>query len=390
MSEQPLRHYRFGREQTEYRRGRGATSNSAGRYEVQRRCDIEADFHDGWSTWAEDEKAARTRWQDDVSRSIINRNQSPDIYFDQSVNPYRGCEHGCIYCFARPTHTYLGHSAGLDFERVLYAKREAAELLKHELARPGYQCDPIAVGVNTDAYQPLERQLGITRQVLEILYEARHPVFLITKSSLIERDIDLLSAMADKNLVSTSISITTFDHELARRLEPRAASPSRRLRTLATLAQHGIPVRVSVSPVIPALNEAEIDAIIAKAAAAGACAASYGLLRLPHELATLFPQWLQQHYPDRAARILKALRSMRHDKLNDSTFGKRLEGEGPRAMIIRQRFELACRKAGISSAGRDRALDCSQFQAPMKWRQRQSKTKADTVLRTSNGQLSLF
>jgi len=355
------------------RRGRGAISNAAGRFEVQRRCDIDADVHDGWETWAEEPGATKTRWRDDNSRTIISRNQSPDIYFDQSLNPYRGCEHGCIYCFARPTHAWLGHSAGLDFERILYAKRDAAALLRQELARPAYRCDPIAIGVNTDAYQPLERKLGITRQVLEVMLEARHPVFMITKSSLIERDIDLLTELARLNLVSVSISITTLEHELARRLEPRAASPARRLRTLETLAKQGIPTRVSVAPVIPALNEQEIDAVIQRAAEAGAVAASYTILRLPHELATLFPEWLQQHYPDHAQRVLKALASMHNNKLYEAGFGTRMCGHGPRADIIRQRFELACRKAGISCKQRERVLDTTLFAVPSDWKQQRAR-----------------
>ncbi|MBX2883003.1 MAG: PA0069 family radical SAM protein [Granulosicoccus sp.] len=361
-------------ERPAYRRGRGATSNAAGRFEVLRRCDIADEYHDGWESRPEEasDGSARlgTRWFDDVSRSVITRNQSPDIYFNQSINPYRGCEHGCIYCFARPTHTYLGHSAGLDFERILYAKRNAASLLKKELSKPGYQCEPIAIGVNTDAYQPLERKLGITRELLEVFNECRHPVFLITKSSLIERDIDLLASLARDNLVSVSISLTTLDHSLARLLEPRAASPRRRMRTLETLSRHGIPTRVSVSPIIPALNEMEMDRIIHDAAAAGAQAASYIILRLPHELTTLFTEWLQQHYPDRAQRVLKALASMRNNKLNDANFGSRMKGRGPRADIINQRFELACRKSGISPNGRELPLDSSRFSPPVAWQPR--------------------
>lgn len=361
----------YAREVPAFRRGRGAASNAAGRFEVLRRCDIDADYHDGWSSFPEEaadgDARTRTQWFDDASRSVITRNQSPDIYFDRSINPYRGCEHGCVYCFARPTHTYLGHSAGLDFERTLYAKRGAADLLKKELLHPRYQCEPIAIGVNTDAYQPLERKLGITRQLLEVFREARHPVFLITKSSLIERDIDILSALARDNLVSVSISLTTLDPKLARLLEPRAASPVRRLRTLETLSQNGIPTRVSVAPIIPALNEMEMDNILHQAAAVGAQAASYSILRLPHELTTLFQEWLQQHYPDREQRVLKAVASMRNNKLNDANFGSRLRGLGPRADIINQRFHLACRKAGVSPGERDRALDSSQFSPPLSW-----------------------
>jgi len=327
------------------RKGRGALSNAAGRFEVLQR----VDFDDGWETRSEEQKAQRTHWREDTARTVITRNQSPDIYFDQSINPYRGCEHGCIYCFARPTHTYLGHSAGLDFERILYVKSDAANLLKQELAKSRYRCEPIAVGVNTDAYQPLERKLGITRAVLQVLSDCRHPVFLITKSSLIERDLDLLRELAVDNLVSVSISITTLDTQLARNMEPRATSPARRLRTLETLSSAGIRTRVSVSPVIPALNEHEIEAIVQAAANAGARAASYITLRLPHELSILFPQWLRQHYPDTAERVIKALKDIRGNKLNDAQFGSRMRGFGPRADIIHHRFKLACKRAGLEA-----------------------------------------
>ena len=365
-------------------KGRGAVSNASGRYETHT---IHA-VDDGWQvdepdslnpakTQSLDEithgaSPVRTEWRDDKSKTIITRNRSPDIHFDRSVNPYRGCEHGCVYCFARPTHTWLGHSAGLDFETRLYAKRNAAQLLKAELAKPSYLCEPIALGVNTDAYQPLERKLNITRQILQVLHDAKHPVYLITKSSLVERDIDILTSMAEQNLVSVCLSITTLDRTLARKLEPRATSPHRRLKTLETLSSAGIPTRVSVSPVIPALNEEEIDDIVAAAANAGAAAAYAIILRLPHELQTLFPEWLYEHYPLRAERIIKAIRSMREDKLNNSDFNHRMTGFGPRANIIQQRFKLACKRAGIS-VGRDFELDTSQFVAP-----------------SENGQLSLF
>ena len=336
---------------------------------------------------------ARTRWFDDTSRSVITRNQSPDIYFDQSLNPYRGCEHGCIYCFARPTHTWLGHSAGLDFERILYAKRDAAKLLRRELAKPGYCCEPIAIGVNTDAYQPLERKLGITRQVLKVMLESRHPVLMITKSSLIERDLDLLQQLAQQHLATVSISITTLDHSLARNLEPRAASPSRRMRIIKTLTDAGVPTRVSVSPIIPALNESEMDAIIQSAADAGAYAASYIILRLPHELATLFPEWLRLHYPDRAERVLKALASMRNNKLYESGFGQRMKGAGPRADIIQQRFELACRRAGLSASRMrktESSLDSSQFNVPPGWLEDLQQHRAAKTRTSDPRQLGLF
>jgi len=279
------------------------------------------------------------------------------------VNPYRGCEHGCVYCFARPTHTWLGHSAGLDFETRLYAKRDAASLLRKELAKPSYRCEPIAIGVNTDAYQPLERQLGITREILEVLLETKHPAYLITKSSLIERDIDLLQEMSKLNLVTACVSVTTLDRELARKLEPRATSPQRRLQTIQTLSEAGIPTRVSVSPVIPALNEEELDKIVAAAADAGALAAYAIILRLPHELQTLFPEWLHEHYPMRAERVIKAIKSMRENQLNDAEFGMRMTGSGPRANIIQQRFELACRRANIA-VGRAFALSTNKFVPP--------------------------
>ncbi|MEE9320818.1 MAG: PA0069 family radical SAM protein [Granulosicoccus sp.] len=351
-------------ENPETRRGRGAQSNVSGRYEPLQR----VDFDDGWSRACESDLNSRTCWRDDTARSIITRNQSPDIPFDRSINPYRGCEHGCVYCYARPSHTWLGHSAGLDFERLLYVKRDAAGLLKNELARPGYQVAPVAVGVNTDAWQPLERKLGITRQILEVLLEARHPLYLITKSSLIERDMDLLHQFADQNLLSVCLTITTLDNELSSKLEPRATAPHRRLRTLRTLADAGIPVRVSVSPVIPALNEHELEDIVTAAADAGATAAHALLLRLPHELAQLFPEWLEAHYPLRRSRVLKAIRSMRNDKLNNSEYGDRFRGNGPRADFIHQRFEAACRRHKLDY-GRENfsSLDCSAFVVPTGW-----------------------
>ncbi len=340
-------------------KGRGALSNASGRYEKHTLHKVD----DGWNNYITPDTRTKTQWRDDTSRSVITRNRSPDIHFDRSLNPYRGCEHGCVYCFARPTHTWLGHSAGLDFETHLYAKRDAAALLRQELAKPGYSCEPIAIGVNTDAYQPLERELNITRSVLQVLLEARHPAYLITKSSLIERDIDILAQMAQRNLVSVCVSITTLDRTLARKLEPRATSPQRRLRTLETLHNAGIPTRVSISPVIPALNEIELESIVQASADVGVQAAYAILLRLPHELQTLFPEWLYEHYPLRAERVLNGIRSMRNEQLNSAAFNDRMVGSGPRAAIIQQRFELACRRAGLY-IGRDFELDCSQFVPP--------------------------
>jgi len=340
------------------RRARGSLTNVTGRFEVLKH----EDFHDGWSDYESPESKMPTFWRDDSNRTIITKNRSPDIHFDRSINPYRGCEHGCIYCFARPSHTYLGHSAGLDFETRLYAKRDAAKLLRAELSKRNYVCEPIAIGVNTDAYQPLERKLRITRELLEVMLEYRQPAYLITKSTLIERDIDLLCQMAQMDLVSVCVTITTLDKKLARLLEPRVPVPARRLETLRTLSEAGIPTRVSMSPIIPALNEEEIDTLVKSAAHAGAKAAYAILLRLPHELQQLFPQWLEQHYPLRAARIMKAIRSLRGDRLNDPSFGSRMQGSGPRAEVIQRRFELACKRHGVT-VGRDFELDCSRFVA---------------------------
>lgn len=346
-------------------RGQGAQSNTSGRYEVLRR----VDFDDGWKSHQSDEsdranQLRKTQWRDDCSKSVITRNRSPDIPFDRSINPYRGCEHGCIYCFARPTHTWLGHSAGLDFERLLYAKRDAAQLLIKELSHPAYRCEPIAIGVNTDAYQPLERSLGITRAVLQVLADCRHPVYLITKSSLIERDMDLLLDLARDNLVTVTLTITTLDNALSSKLEPRATAPHRRLRTLKTLSDAGISTRVSISPIIPALNESEIEALVNASAKAGATEAHCILLRLPHELQTLFPEWLEAHYPLRASRVLNAVASMRGGKLNNSDFGTRMSGEGPRASIIHQRFKKACKDAGIVNQRSVGRLNTVLFKAP--------------------------
>lgn len=369
------------------RRGRGAQTNRSGRFEPLQRMDVD----DGWPSHElnglpeEADATARTQWREDHARSIITKNDSPDLHFNRSINPYRGCEHGCSYCFARPSHTYLGHSAGLDFERLLYAKLDAAELLERELARPGYVCEPIAIGVNTDAYQPLEKQLGITRQLLEVMVAAKHPVYLITKGSLIERDLDLLKQLAAFNLVTVAFSVTTLDNELSHRLEPRASAPHRRLRTMRVLADAGIPVRVSVSPIIPALNEHEMDAILEASAKAGARAATALLLRLPHELATLFPEWLEEHYPLKKQRVLNAIRSLRGGRLNNSDFETRFSGEGPRAQIIQQRFQHACKRYGMDSKRQPFLLSTEHF-TPLARRQATvSSTPAE-----AHAQLALF
>ena len=327
------------------RKGRGAVSNIAHRFEsVVRTRDSDAAEAEHLEQAEFDDEALpalATSTTFETAKSLITYNESPDIGFDRSVNPYRGCEHGCIYCFARPTHSYLNLSPGLDFETKLVAKRNAAELLQRELAAPGYQAAVIALGVITDAYQPIERELKLTRGVVETLTRTRHPFGLITKSSLIERDIDLLVPAAAEGVVAATISITTLDHSLSRILEPRAASPTRRLRTVSTLAAAGIPVTVNVAPIIPFINEPEIERVLEAAAEAGAWQAHYTLLRLPWEVAPLFIQWLEAHFPDRADRVMNRLREMRGGKNYNSQFGKRMTGEGTWAALIRQRFAKA-------------------------------------------------
>ena len=338
-------------------KGRGAVSNTSGRFESHR---LET-FDDGWDL-PEDESRPKTEVQVDASRSILAFNQSPDIPFDRSINPYRGCEHGCVYCFARPSHAFLGLSPGLDFETKLFSKPNAASLLEDSLRKPGYQCLPIALGVNTDAYQPAERKLGITRSVLETLQSFRHPVSIITKSALIERDIDILSEMSKEMLVSVYISLTTLDGTLARKLEPRAAAPHRRLKTIEALAENNIPVSVLVAPVIPVLTDPELDSILAAAKDVGAESAGYIMLRLPLEVSELFQQWLQTHYPLKADHVMTRVRDTRGGKDYDSRFGVRMKGSGAFADIIGQRFALACKKLGLKP--RDYSLNCSTFRVP--------------------------
>ena len=300
--------------------------------------------------------------QAEASRSILTFNQSPDLPFDRSVNPYRGCEHGCVYCFARPTHAYLGLSPGLDFETRLFSKPEAAALLEESLRKPGYRCQTLALGVNTDAYQPVERKLEITRSLLQVLRRFRHPVAIVTKSALIERDIDILSEMAQRRLVSVYVSMTTLDAGLARKLEPRASAPQRRLQTIRKLAQAGVPVSTLVAPVIPVLTDPEMDAILAAVKDAGAQSAAYIMLRLPLEVSELFQQWLQEHYPLKAAHVMTRVRDTRGGKDYDSRFGVRLSGSGAFADIIAQRFALACRRLDLKP--RDYSLDNSAFRVP--------------------------
>jgi DNA repair photolyase len=332
------------------RKGRGATFNPKVRFES-----AEVDpFDDGWGSLAqarEETPRPPTEVLPDASRTVIVRNRSPDIPFEQSINPYRGCEHGCIYCYARPSHAYLGLSPGLDFETRLLAKFEAARLLEVELAKPGYRCQPIALGTNTDPYQPVERRLRITRGILEVLAQCRHPVTIVTKSAAVLRDLDLLGSMAEDGLARVAVSVTTLEPTLARTLEPRAAAPYRRLQAVRALSEAGVPVSVMMAPIIPALNDHEIEGLLEAAAGHGARHAGYVLLRLPHEIKELFTAWLEAHAPLRAERVLSMVRQCRGGRLNDPTFGRRMRGEGPYAELIAQRFALARRRFGLVQVG---------------------------------------
>ncbi len=337
-------------------RGRGALGNPDNRFHRHAR----ADFDDGW---ARDEAPPplATELFVDKSRTVIAYNQSPDVPFDRSINPYRGCEHGCVYCFARPTHAYLDCSPGLDFESRIFYKPEAAALLRKELSRPGYRCRPLALGVNTDAYQPSERKLGLTRSILEVLREFGHPATLITKSALVERDLDLLAAMAERRLVHVMVSVTSLDRRLSRSLEPRAAAPQRRLEVIRRLSDAGIPVGAMLAPVIPFLNDSELEAIVEQVHAAGARRIGYVMIRLPHEVKELFRDWLAQHRPGEAQRIMQRIRDIRVGRDNDSAFGRRMRGSGVYADLIRQRFQTALKRfpfAGLPE------FDCSGFGPP--------------------------
>ncbi|HRK25047.1 MAG TPA: PA0069 family radical SAM protein [Beijerinckiaceae bacterium] len=349
------------------RRGRGAVSNVSGRFE---RCSRSPVFDE--ATEFEDLAPFRTDVAVERARTIITRNDSPDLGFDRSINPYRGCEHGCSYCYARPSHAYLGLSAGLDFETRLFAKPNAAELLERELSEPGYQPKLIALGANTDPYQPIERDWKITRAILQVLAEARHPVGIVTKSALVMRDIDILAPMAAQGLVKVALSITTLDRSLARAMEPRAATPSRRLEAIRQLSAAGIPVSVLMAPVIPALTDHEIEQVLTAARAAGAVEAGYILLRLPLEVREVFSQWLVSHAPDKARHVLSLIRSTRGGKDYDSRFFARQTGEGPFAWLIGRRFELAAERLGF--ARKRMRLRTDLFRPP----------------RGGTGQLSLF
>jgi DNA repair photolyase len=343
--------------QLQIKRGRGSTANQTGRFEAESRETID----DGWDNLEEIADRLPTTLAIDCAKTVITYNNSPDIPFNRSINPYRGCEHGCAYCFARPSHAYLGLSPGLDFETKLFYKPDAPEQLRAELAARNYRPAPIALGINTDAYQPVERQLGLTRRILEILHELRHPVSIVTKSALIERDIDLLSAMARQDLVHISFSITTLKPELARKLEPRAPSPKRRLQSLQRLSEAGIPVSVLVAPVIPVLNDEELERILIETYQAGAMDAAYVLLRLPLELKDLFQEWLTVHEPLKAGHVMNRIYDTRNGKAYDSAFGVRMRGTGDYANMLNQRFRLVMKK--LSFPGMP-ALNSVNFRPP--------------------------
>jgi DNA repair photolyase len=340
-------------------KGRGATSNLVGRFEKNA---VEK-ISDGWY-----EEDSPTHLDETVSpdsaRTIITTNDSPDVGFDLSINPYRGCSHACVYCFARPSHSYLGLSPGLDFETKLFYKEDAARLLEIELSKPKYVCKPIALGINTDGYQPLEKRLRVTRSILEVLVRHRHPVTIVTKSSLVLRDIELLADLASDQLISVALSITSLSDDLKRVLEPRTASPMARLRVIQELARAGIPVGVLVAPVIPAITDHEMEAILQAAHAEGASFASYVMLRLPHEVKILFRDWLSAHFPDRAKHVMSLINQASGGKDYDSRFGVRMRGTGAYAELVRQRFEVASRKLGFSSSEERQRLNTDAFRPP--------------------------
>lgn len=340
-------------------KGRGATRNPEGRFEQDRR---EA-FDDGWGAPLEQEPGRpRTIVTPEHVKSILSRNDSPDIPFTLSINPYRGCEHGCIYCYARPSHAYLNLSPGIDFETRLFAKVNAAQRLREELARPGYVCSTITIGANTDPYQPAEREWGVTRSILQVVAQCNQPIGIITKNALVERDLDILAPLAEKGLVSVFISVTTLDHELARRMEPRASAPARRIEAIRRVARAGVPVGVMVAPIVPFLTDAATEQILAAAHDAGARSAGYVLLRLPFEVKDLFKDWLMHHYPLKAAHVMSRVKQMRGGRENDPQFGSRMRGSGEFAELLRLRFETACRKLGLNA--HRRVLDVTQFRRP--------------------------
>lgn len=343
------------------RPGRGAVSNPEGRFESTRSEAVD----DGWGSLEEPLPPLETTVRPESARSLISRNKSPDIPFDQSINPYRGCEHGCIYCYARPSHGYLNLSPGLDFETRLFYKRDAAQLLENELAAPGYRCSPITIGANTDPYQPIERRYRVTRSILEVLAKHRHPFAIITKSAMIERDVELLAPLARERLVLVLVSVTTLNDELKRTLEPRTASPAARLRAIRTLSAASVPVGVMVAPVIPVLTDVELEKILEAAAQAGARRAGYVLLRLPYEVKDLFRQWLDQHQPLQAKHVLSRMQAMRDGRDYDSSWGVRQRGEGEYARLLHLRFKNACRKHGLTT-GEPFVYDTSSFRPPQR------------------------
>jgi DNA repair photolyase len=342
-------------------KGRGAALNLEGRFETVQR----DPFDDGWNAIPEQEPGRpATTVTPERAKSIITRNDSPDIPFTHSINPYRGCEHGCIYCYARPSHAYLELSPGLDFETRLFAKVNAAELLREALGKPGYRCESITVGANTDPYQPVEREWRITRQVLEVLAECEHPVAIITKNALVERDLDLLAPMAEKRLAQVYLSVTTLERDLARRMEPRASAPQRRIETIRALSRAGVPTGVMVAPIVPFLTDHGIESVLEAAAEAGAIRAGYTIMRLPWELKDLFKDWLEHHYPLKAAHVMSRVRQLRGGKENDPNFGTRQTGTGLLADLLHKRFENACQRLRLNVARRGPDVDTSRFKRP--------------------------
>jgi DNA repair photolyase len=342
-------------------KGRGTATQPPGRFESRT---VQAE-DDGWFAEDSDPQRPKTSVTEESARSIISRNNSPDVPFTQSLNPYRGCEHGCSYCFARPTHSYLNLSPGLDFETKLFAKTNAAQLLAAELSKPGYVCSPITVGANTDPYQPIERQYGITRSVLEVFASTRHPATIITKNALIERDIDILAQMAQRRLMHVFVSVTTLDNQLSSKLEPRATAPHRRIEAIRRLSQAGIPVGVIVAPVIPMITDKFLEEILERSHDAGAVSSGYVFIRLPHEVKGIFRDWLLAHFPERAEHVMSIIQQSRGGRDYDSSFGSRMVGQGVFADLIAKRFDLAYRKFGYS-ARKDVALDTSSFVPPRK------------------------
>ena len=343
------------------KKGRGAHLNPTSRFEPLQKVAID----DGWDLGDDDLPPLRTTVTLETCRTAITYNKSPDLPFDRSINPYRGCEHGCAYCYARPSHAHMGLSPGLDFESRLFAKSNIVETLENDLRKPGYRCRAIMLGANTDPYQPIERQHRLTRQVLEVLEAYQHPVAIVTKSNLVLRDLDILRPMAEKGLASVVVSVTTLDRHLSRTLEPRAPTPENRLQAIKGLSQAGIPVSVFAAPMIPVLNDAELEAILSAGAGAGATSASYILLRLSRELGELFSSWLDVHAPGKKDHVLSLIRQNRDGELNDATFGKRMTGSGPLAQLLAKRFHLACRHLSIPAASSGAlALDCGRFRTP--------------------------